>query len=100
MPKAISFKNDQQKKESIISSLKQLKESIGWQVIIKAMKADVKAAEARLHGETPLDPEKDESIGEWQRTRNDRIAMINLPDKLIEENEKQEAFEPNLDPYE
>lgn len=100
MAKNISFENDKQKRDSIIAALQQLKEFIGWKVVVKALESDVKKAEAKLHGEIPLDSEKDESIGEWQRTRNDRIAMINLPDELIEENKDKEAFDPNLDPYE
>ena len=97
---AIQFKNDQQKRDSIIAALQQLKETIGWKVVVKALENDVEAAESKLHGDIPLDSEKDESIGEWQRTRNDRIAMINLPNELIEENEKKEVFDPKLDPYE
>jgi len=99
MAKNISFENNKQKRDSIIATLQQLKESIGWKVVIKALESDVRKAEAKLHGDVPLDSEKDETINEWQRTRNDRIAMINLPDELIEDNKDKEAFDPNLDPY-
>jgi len=94
---AIKFKDEQQKRNSIIEALEQLKNYIGWKVIIKALENDVKAAEARLHGDIKLD--KDETIKEWQNTRRDRIQMINLPDTLIEENKEKEGFDPRLDPY-
>ena len=94
---AIKFKDEKQKRDSIISTLRQLKNSIGWKVILKALENDVKAAEARLYGEAAL--KKDETISEWQRTRNDRIQMINLPDSLIEDNKEKPVFDPNLDPY-
>ena len=90
--------DEQQKRNEIISALEQLKNNIGWKVIVKALENDVKAAEARLHGEVKL--AEDETIKTWQDTRRDRIQMINLPDTLIEENKEKEGFDPRLDPYE
>jgi len=98
MDKNISFKNDQQKRDSIISTLRQLKESIGWKVIVKALESDVRAAEARLHDDIPL--VEGETMKEWQIIRKGAVKLINLPNELIEENKKKEAFNPKLDPYE
>lgn len=91
------FKNDQQKRNNIIAALEQLKNDIGWKVIVKALENDVRAAEARLHGDIKLG--EDETIKGWQNTRRDRIQMIELPDTLIEENKEKEGFDPLLDPY-
>jgi len=91
------FKDEQQKRNSIIEALEQLKNAIGWKVIVKALENDVKGAEARLHGDIKLG--EDETIKGWQDTRRDRIQMIGLPDSLIEENKENEGFDPKLDPY-
>lgn len=91
------FKDKKQKKQSIISSLEELKQNTGWLVVTKALKANVEAAEARLHGDIKL--EDDETIEHWQKVRSDRLQMIELPDTLIEENKDKEAFPVELDPY-
>lgn len=93
----IEFKDDEQKKESIIEALKQLKNNVGWKVVVKALGENVKMAEARLHGDIKL--EKGETIKEWQKIRNDRLQMMELPDSIIEENKEKEVFDPKLDPY-
>jgi len=85
-------------KEDKISALEQLKDNIGWKIIVKALKNDVKSAEARLHGDTKL--EEGETIKEWQKIRKGVLEMISLPDRLIEENKNRDEFDPNLDPYE
>lgn len=94
---AIEFKNEEQKKNSIIAALEQLKNDTGWKVIVKALENDVKSAEARLHGEIKMEP--DETIKQWQNVRRDRLQMIELPDTLIDENTEKEKFDPKLDPY-
>ena len=90
--------DEQQEKNNIIDALQQLKNNVGWKVIVKALESDVKSAEARLHGDVEL--REDETIKQWQQIRNDRIRMINFPDFLIEENKEKEKFDPKLDPYE
>ena len=89
------FENEKQKKEIIISSLKQFKTSTGWLVIKKALEIDIIAAEARLHGEVPL--KEDETIKEWQDRRADRVALMELPDKLINAIKSQfSSFDVNI----
>ncbi len=98
MVKAFKFKDEEQKKGSIVAALKQLKNNLGWRVIVKALEENVKEAEKRLHGEAPL--QKDETIELWQKIRSDRLQMIDLPDIIVEENKEKEAFPIELDPFE
>jgi len=97
MAKSIKFQDENQKKESIIAFLEQLKNNTGWKVVVKALQENIKQAEARLNGDIKL--EEDETIKFWQKIRKDRIQMIDLPNTLIEENKDQEEFDPKLDPY-
>lgn len=94
---AIKFKDEGQKKDSIIADLNQLKNRIGWKVVVRALEENIKQAEARLHGDSKL--EEGETMEFWQKIRKDRIEMINLPDTIIEENKEKEEFDPKLDPY-
>ena len=94
---AIKFKDEEEKKDSIIAALEQLKNYIGWKVIVKALEENIKQSEARLHGEIKL--EEGETQEFWQKIRKDRIEMTNLPETIIKENEEKEAFDPRLDPY-
>ena len=98
MAKIIKFKDEAQKRDSIIATLKRLKNSTGCKVIVKALEENIKQAECRLHGEIPL--EEGETVEGWQKIRSDRLKMIDLPDTLIEENKDKEAFPVELDPYE
>lgn len=91
------FENDKQKKESIISALEQLKVSVGWLVLKKALESDIKKAEARLHGDVSL--LEGETTKEWQDRRADRIALMELPDSIIKDNKELETFSPDLDPF-
>ena len=93
----IVFKNEEQKKESIIEALKSLKENIGWQVIMRAIDENIKETEAKLNGE--IDLESDENTKQLQDKRKDRIRLRNLPEELIEEYREKEGFPPELDPY-
>lgn len=97
MVKIIKSKDQAQKKGNIIAALNSLKDNLGWKVILKVLKNDVKSAEARLYGDAPI--KKDESIKEWQNIRRDRLQVIELPDTLIKDNEENEEFDPKLDPY-
>ncbi|TRZ50990.1 MAG: hypothetical protein D4S01_05725 [Dehalococcoidia bacterium] len=94
----MEFSNPEQKKGSIIEALKALKDNTGWKVIVKALKLNINQAEARLHGDIKL--EAGETIEYWQKIRNDRMKMLELPGDLIKENEERETFPPELDPYE
>jgi len=94
---AIKFKDEEQKKGSIIAALKQLKNDVGWKVIVKALRENIEQAEARLHGDIKL--EEGETTKFWQKVRKDRIQMIDLPDTIIKDNEERDEFDPDLDPY-
>ena len=98
MTKPLKFKDDDQKKESIIDSLNQLKNNVGWKVVVKALEENIKQAEARLHGEIKL--EEGETVEFWQKIRKDRIEMIGLPNNIIGDLKEGEKFDPNLDPFE
>lgn len=93
----MAIENGQQKKEDIIAALEQLKNNIGWKVLVKTLELNIKQAEARLHGDIKL--EEGETMDFWQKIRKDRIQMMELPETLIEENKDKEAFDPELDPY-
>ena len=94
---AIDFKDEEQKKGSIIAALTQLKNDIGWKVLVKALEENVKQAEARLHGDIKL--EEGETMAYWQKIRKDRIQMMELPDTIINDNKERDEFDPKLDPF-
>ena len=90
-------KDNNKNKANLITALKRLRDDIGWKIIVKALKENIKQAEARLHGDIKL--EEGETIKEWQKIRSDRMMMIELPDIILKENEEKEKFDPNLDPF-
>lgn len=92
-----TFANEGQKRDSIIESLRQVKETYGWVVIRKAMEEDIKAIEAKLHGEIPL--LDSETIKGLQEQRIDRIGLRDIIENLIERYSDAESFPPSLDPF-
>ena len=95
--KVPTFENDEQRRDSIIGSLQQLKETYGWKVIQKAMEEDIRQIEKKLHGDEPLD--SDETITQLQDRRTDRIGLRDIIDNLIEQYGDVDAFPVELDPY-
>lgn len=93
----MEFKNENQKKNSIIAALEQMKNDTGWKVIVRALEENVKEAEKRLHGDIKLEGNETQQF--WQKIRRDRLQIIELPDILIEENKEKEKFDPKLDPF-
>jgi len=103
MPKSV-FQNEEQKKQAIIADLTSLKEHLGWKVLLMALATEVKRAEAKLHGDDPL--QEGETFEFWQQVRKDRQDMMNLPDMLIGKNNNNSKdknpempWPKNMDPY-
>jgi len=91
------FDNDEQRRDSIIRSLQELKESYGWKIILNSMEVDITDIEAKLHGEIDkLNGETHESL---QERRNDRIGLRDIVDNLIAQYGDAVEFPPDLDPY-
>lgn len=98
MAKAITFKNDEEKKEAVIVALKRLKGSLGWRVICRGVQESIKITEEKLHGDREW--EEGDSLKGLQDKRNDRTKFLALPEILMKEFDEAEDFPPNLDPYE
>ena len=91
-------KSNEQQKDDAISALESFQETIGWKIIVKALEANIRESEAKLHGDIQL--EDGETIKSLQDQRNDRVCLRDLPKELIEEYKDKEAFPKELDPYE
>ena len=98
MAKAEGFKNDEEKKESLLHNLEELKQSTGWKIILKYLERDMAELETKLYRENELnDGETDDDV---RIARHQIKKLKELPDTIIEENTEKEGFDPDLDPYE
>jgi len=96
--KVMKFKNEEQKRDTIIAALRTLESNLGWKAVRKALEANVEVTESKLHGDTEWD--KDDTLRGLQDKRNDRVRLITLPGDLADEYEKAEEWPVDLDPYE
>ena len=94
----MKFKDEEQKRDTIIAALVQLTDNLGWKVIAKVLQENIEITEGKLHGDVKWD--KGDTIEGLQDKRNDRIRLLNLPKDLVEEYKDVEQFPPDLDPYE
>ena len=97
MAKIISFKNEEEKKDAIITALRRLKGNLGWRVICKAVQENIKITEEKLHGDREW--EEGDTLQGLQSKRNDRTKFLSLPESIVEELKEAEEFPPKLDPF-
>ena len=84
-------------KQDAINYLDVLKDNPGWIIIKKALEANIRQIELKLHGE--MDLEKNENIETLQSEWRNLNKMKNLPEELIAEYKDKEVFPSELDPY-
>jgi hypothetical protein len=98
MVKSYKFKNEEDKRDTIIEALRQLSDNLGWQVLKKVLEENIKTTEGKLHGE--IEWNKDDTLEGLQRERNDRVRLLELPEDLINEYSEIPSWPIELDPYE
>lgn len=86
-------------KETVIQQLKDLKESMGWKVIVKALDENIKDAESQLNGDDGKEQTDPAILALLRAKRKDRIALKELPDTLIADISDAGFIRPELDPY-
>lgn len=86
------------KKDDLISALRDLKETVGWKIIEKVLDENIKEVDEILRGNTDLITDL-ETLKALQQKRSDRLALRNIVDGLIKEYADKEAFPVELDPY-
>jgi len=98
MAKAIKFKNEEEKRDTIIAALRKFASDLGWQVVRKALEQNIQVTEGKLHGDVEWD--KGDTLEGLQDKRNDRVRLLSLPEDLVDEFKEVEQFPVELDPYE
>lgn len=98
MGNTIIPKDKKERKETIVEALKRLPDNLGWKVIEKVLKQNIKSTEEKLHGNTDWD--KDDTLESLQNQRNDRIELLDLPNMMVEDLKDAEEWPREYDPYE
>lgn len=96
--KVVKFKNVEEKRDAIIAALGQLLNDLGWLVVKKVLKENIKLTDEKLRGN--IEWEEGDTMKVLQRERRDRVALSKIPENLIEEYKEVKQFPPELDPYE
>lgn len=86
-------------KETVIQQLKDLKESMGWKVVVKALDENIKDIESQLNGDDEKELTDANLLTLLRAKRKDRISLKNLPDTLIADITDVGYIRPELDPY-
>jgi len=97
MAETFVFKNEEEKKGAIIQALNQLKGTMGWKVIVKAMEENMRKTELKMFGKLKWD--EDETLRSLQDLHDACERLRDMPDDLITQYKDKEVFPPNLDPY-
>lgn len=89
---------DEERKEKIISALKNLIASDGWKIMVKVLQANIRDAQMQLEGNEITD------LAQLKRIQDklfDRRELLAMPDELIEQygSDESKQFPVELDPY-